>query len=102
MLKTLNINLFQVSPSQVQTDDGAGTDVGDGERYVASTGVEEIELFTGGAVAFDAEFLAATHGFDRRWFLYYEDIDLGRRGAALGWRYLLVRESVVDAQERFM
>ena len=75
--------------------DGAGVDVGDGERYVAGTGTSEIELFTGGAVAFSDAFLQATGGFDERWFLYYEDVDLGRRGAVMGWTYLLVHDSVV-------
>ncbi len=77
-------------------DDGAGTDLGDGDAYVAATGTTEIELFTGGAVALRSAFLADTGGFDRRWFLYYEDIDLARRGAALGWRYVLVHDSVVE------
>lgn len=76
--------------------DGAGTDVGDGELHVPGTGVEDIELFTGGAVALRPEFVAATGGFDERWFLYYEDVDLGRRGARLGWRYALVRDAVVE------
>ncbi len=76
--------------------DGAGTDLGDGDLYEPATGTTEIELFTGGAVAFRSAFLADTGGFDPRWFLYYEDVDLARRGAALGWRYLLVRDAVVD------
>ena len=76
--------------------DGAGTDVGDGDPYEPATGTTAIELFTGGAVAFASAFLDDTGGFDTRWFLYYEDIDLGRRGAGLGWHYVLVRDSVVD------
>lgn len=76
--------------------DGAGTDIGDGDLHEPATGTEPIELFTGGAVAVSAAFLEATGGFDRRWFLYYEDVDLARRGAAAGWRYLLVHDSVVD------
>jgi GT2 family glycosyltransferase len=76
--------------------DGAGTDAGDGDPYEPATGTAAIELFTGGAVAFATAFLDDTGGFDTRWFLYYEDIDLGRRGAELGWRYLLVHDSVVD------
>ena len=56
----------------------------------------DLEFFTGGAVAFSAEFLDATGGFDERWFLYYEDVDLARRGAELGWRYRLVPAAVVE------
>jgi hypothetical protein len=41
-------------------------------------------MFTGGAVLFGAPFLAAVGGFDERYFLYYEDIDLARRGRAAG------------------
>jgi GT2 family glycosyltransferase len=55
-----------------------------------------IDIFTGGAVAFRPEFLGATAGFDERYFLYYEDVDLARRGAALGWTYRCVPESVVE------
>lgn len=76
--------------------DGAGTDVGDGEPFVPGAGITEIELFTGGAVAFTPEFLRATGGFDDRWFLYYEDVDLARRGAELGFRYRLAADSVVE------
>ena len=67
---------------------GAGTDVGldavDGPAWEHG---REIELFTGGAVVFSAAFLAATGGFDERYFLYYEDVDLALRGGELGWRY---------------
>ena len=76
--------------------DGAGVDVDDGAIHAPASGVNEIELFTGGAVAFAPAFLAETGGFDRRWFLYYEDVDLGRRGAALGWRFVVVEDAVVE------
>jgi GT2 family glycosyltransferase len=76
--------------------DAAGTDVGydevDGPRF-AQPG--PIESFTGGAVLFGAPFLEATHGFDDSYFLYYEDVDLARRGAALGWTYRCAPASVV-------
>lgn len=75
--------------------DGAGVDVGHGDALVDGGRPEDLELFTGGAVAFTPEFLAATGGFDERYFLYYEDVDLARRGAALGWRYRLVPDSIV-------
>ena len=68
--------------------DGAGTDVGYGEEdgsQFAKT--RRIESFTGGAVLFRANFLKNTGGFDESYFLYYEDVDLGLRGQARGWRF---------------
>jgi GT2 family glycosyltransferase len=76
--------------------DGAGTDIGDGTLDVVVGAPSQIDRFTGGAVMFAPEFLHATGGFDERYFLYYEDVDLATRGAALGWRYQLVPASVVD------
>jgi N-acetylglucosaminyl-diphospho-decaprenol L-rhamnosyltransferase len=76
--------------------DGAGGDLGygevDGPQFAAN---RRIESFTGGAVLFRSEFLQATGGFDESYFLYYEDLDLARRGAALGWTYHCVPASVV-------
>jgi GT2 family glycosyltransferase len=76
--------------------DGAGIDVAFGEpdrgQYDA---VRPIELFTGAATAFDARFLRAVGGFDERYFLYYEDIDLARRGTDAGWRFVNEPASVV-------
>ena len=70
--------------------DGAGIDLGHGEidrgQYAEAVG---IELFTGGAVLLAARFLADVGGFDERYFLYYEDIDLARRGRERGWQYLV-------------
>ena len=76
--------------------DGAGTDIGDGSLDVVVGSPSVIDRFTGGAVMFAPEFLRETGGFDERFFLYYEDVDLGARGAALGWSYTLVPASVVD------
>ena len=76
--------------------DGAGTDIGfgepDGPAFAASS---PIEAFTGGAVLLRSRFLEDTAGFDESYFLYYEDVDLARRGAALGWAYQCVPASVV-------
>ena len=75
---------------------GAGSDLGEGEP-VASAGVDgELEIFTGGAVVLDRGFLRDTGGFDESYFLYYEDVDLARRGRALGWRYRLVPAALVE------
>ena len=75
----------------------AGSDIGygepDGPRW---TGGTEIEAFSGGAVLFRQEFLADLGGFDERYFLYYEDVDLSLRGRERGWRYRCERDSIVD------
>lgn len=76
--------------------DGAGRDVGfdepDGPPFAA---VREIDAFTGGAVLFSADFLADLGGFDERYFLYYEDVDLALRGRERGWRYACEPAGVV-------
>jgi N-acetylglucosaminyl-diphospho-decaprenol L-rhamnosyltransferase len=68
--------------------DGAGRDIGfgalDGPEFETA---RDIELFTGGAVLFRRSFLADLGGFDERYFLYYEDVDLASRGAERGWRF---------------
>jgi len=38
-------------------------------------------------VLFRSEFLRDVGLFDERFFLYYEDVDLGLRGSARGWVY---------------
>jgi GT2 family glycosyltransferase len=71
--------------------DGAGTDVGYGSpvpEFAAAP--HDIGIFTGGAVLLSAAFLADVGGFDARFFLYYEDVDLALRGAERGWRYRCV------------
>src|SRR3954453_5553460 len=76
--------------------DGSGRDIGydelDGPEFAEP---RAIAAFTGGAVLFRAEFLQQTGGFDDSYFLYYEDVDLARRGAALGWTYRCVPASRV-------
>ena len=74
---------------------GAGHDIGSGELDHDAEAAE-IAAFTGGAVLFRRSFLEATRGFDERYFLYYEDVDLSARGGALGWRYRCVPGSIVD------
>lgn len=76
--------------------DGAGTDIADGTLDVVAGSPSQIARFTGGAVMFAPDFLRETGGFDERFFLYYEDLDLAARGAALGWTYELVPASVVE------
>lgn len=74
--------------------DGAGVDIGRGEPLPVPpdprAAAHDIAVFTGGAVLLSAAFLADVGGFDPRFFLYYEDVDLALRGAERGWRYRCV------------
>lgn len=97
------LTLADTDPVQVNSlgvsigSDGAGNDIGIGRPATdVDPAPHDIDAFTGGAVAFRRDFLDATGGFDERWFLYYEDVDLARRGARLGWRYRCVPASVVE------
>jgi N-acetylglucosaminyl-diphospho-decaprenol L-rhamnosyltransferase len=68
--------------------DGAGRDIGfgvlDGPEFEIA---HDIELFTGGAVLLRRSFIDDLGGFDERYFLYYEDVDLAYRGAERGWHF---------------
>lgn len=75
---------------------GAGSDRGLGGSIDDLGPASSIEVFTGGAVLFRRDFLADTGGFDERYFLYYEDVDLALRGAEFGWRYRCETASVVE------
>lgn len=93
----LDLEGEQITSLGVVLDEyGAGSDIGRG-RAVGELprATTPLEIFTGGAVVFTRDFLAATGGFDERFFMYYEDVDLARRGASLGWRYVLVPEARV-------
>lgn len=77
--------------------DGRGIDIGygapDDGRH---DGVAAIRCFTGGAVLFARDFLTDLGGFDERFHLYYEDVDLALRGAAAGYRYVVDTAAVVE------
>lgn len=75
--------------------DGAGTDMGRGGCDDGDTAARDLEIFTGGAVLLSADFVRDTGGFDERFFMYYEDVDLALRGAERGWRYRLAPASTV-------
>ena len=74
---------------------GAGSDVGLDEPADSYDRPMPIEIFTAGAVLFRPEFIEETGGFDGRYFLYYEDVDLALRGTELGWTYRCEPDSVV-------
>jgi GT2 family glycosyltransferase len=88
MLLVAGTDPAQINSAGVALDRyGAGRDVGYGTVAAPDQPATDIDLFTGGAVLFTEAFLRATGGFDERYFLYYEDVDLGLRGARLGFRY---------------
>lgn len=56
--------------------------------WVRPDQVADVEAVSGAAMFCRAEALRATHGFDERFFMYGEDIDLCLRTRAFGWRVL--------------
>jgi hypothetical protein len=76
--------------------DGYGADRGYEQRDAGQFDVpEEVFAWCGGAVLLRGSYLADVGGFDRRLFLYYEDLELAWRGRRRGWRYCFVPTSVV-------
>ncbi|MFK8026264.1 MAG: glycosyltransferase [Ilumatobacter sp.] len=69
---------------------GAGSDrLRDEPVEAVDAAATEIDVFTGGAVLLRSAFVRDVGGFDERFFLYYEDVELALRGAAAGWRFRL-------------
>jgi len=78
------------------TSDGSGADRGwlevDRGQYDAPT---DVDAWCGAAVLLRRAYLDEVGDFDESLFLYYEDIELSRRGAQHGWRYRTCPRSVV-------
>ena len=74
---------------------GSGVSCGTGTRIDEPRG-QKGDLWCGAAVMFHPDYLASIGGFDPDYFLYYEDVDLGLRGAAAGWRTVHVPEAIVE------
>jgi len=55
----------------------------------------DVDAWCGGAVLLRKEYLDDVGTFDEQLFLYYEDVELSRRGARRGWRYRTAPDSVV-------
>ena len=55
-----------------------------------------VPAWCGAAVMLDAAYLSDVGGFEPSFFLYYEDIDLARRGQARGWATTYVPEARVE------
>jgi GT2 family glycosyltransferase len=100
-----SLMLFQSKPDVINstgirlTDQGCGVDRGEGKPRPSGEVPEEIFCPTGGAAAYRRTMLEAlrlsTGYLDRRFFLYYEDLDLGWRARLAGHRALIVPTSVV-------
>ncbi len=54
-----------------------------------------VDWLVGAALFFRREVLAQTEGFDERFFMYSEEIDLCKRAKSLGWEVWFVPEAVV-------
>ena len=76
-------------------DRGAGINRGFATR-VDEDLAGEASLWCGAAVVLHPEYLRTVGGFDPEYFLYYEDVDLGLRGQAHGWKTAHVPEAVVE------
>ena len=76
-------------------DNGVGINRGFTKRVGESMG-PQAPLWCGAAVVFHPDYLAAVGGFDPEYFLYYEDVDLGLRGQALGWKTVHIPEAIVE------
>lgn len=63
-----------------------------GGRFTADA---ETDYVTGSAMLVRREVLKATDGFDERFFLMWEDVDLALRARAAGWRSGATPEAVV-------
>ena len=85
-----------VQNAGVRIDDrGNGVSRGFGKRIGENLG-NSAPLWCGAGVVLHPAYLKAVGGFDHEYFLYYEDVDLGLRGQALGWKTLHVPEAVVE------
>lgn len=74
---------------------------GNGHNHAFGTRVEDLNgtsgpLWCGAAVCFHADYLRDVGGFDERYFLYYEDVDLALRGLAQGWNTVYVPDAIVE------
>jgi len=76
-------------------DHGVGINRGFAKRVEEDLG-PPAPLWCGAAVVFHPEYLRSVGGFDPEYFLYYEDVDLGLRGQAQGWKTTHVPNAVVE------
>ena len=95
--------LFDSRPATIQNagvlllDDGAGVDRGSGQpddgRFAQR---EEVFGFCGAGALLRRQALDDVGGFDERFFMYYEDLDLSWRLRLRGWSVLFEPAAVAD------
>ena len=100
-----SLMLFMNNPDTVNSTgialaaDGRGRDRGKGDKREQRGEADEIFCPTAGAAAYRRSMLDATRlatgYFDSRYFMYYEDLDLGWRARLNGWSARYVPSSVV-------
>jgi len=73
---------------------GYGCATGYGTEYTPSENPFEISYPSGAAFLIRSNVFQALGGFDENYFLYHEDVDLGLRTHALGWKILNVPRAV--------
>ncbi len=76
-------------------DRGVGINRGYGKKVGENLG-PHAPMWCGAAVVFHPDYLRTVGGFDPEYFLYYEDVDLGLRGLAQGWKTVHVPEAIVE------
>jgi GT2 family glycosyltransferase len=94
--------LFHSEPKRLNSggmrllSDGHGTDRGfrDLDQGQFEQG-EEVFAGCGAGLLFRRELLNETNGFDERFFMYYEDLDLAWRARHLGWNIRYSPRSIV-------
>lgn len=72
---------------------GLAWDAAEGEPVEAAAAARDVLWINSGAVLMRREALAATGGFDPRFFYAYEESDVGWRMALAGWRLRVVPEA---------
>ena len=74
---------------------GVGHSRGFAKRVEEPLGADAA-LWTGAAAVFHADYFRTVGGFDPEYFLYYEDVELGLRGLANGWKTAHVPDAIVE------
>jgi GT2 family glycosyltransferase len=76
--------------------DGTSKQRGHGEPPAAYCRAEEVLLPSGSAAMYRRDMLEEIGLFDKEFFLYCEDTDLGLRARWAGWRCVYVPEAIVE------
>jgi GT2 family glycosyltransferase len=66
------------------------------DQATVATATIDVTMVSGACLAIGREAFAELGGFDRRYFMYFEDADLCRRATRAGWPIRYVPDAVVD------